>query len=218
MDAAVTAAIELLSHRLSAKRRSGAKRLLKLAARDAGPALLAALEAEVKDPRTWESQHLLIVALGVCRHTQALPFLRQMSEQKHRATVLYMALGDAIFRLLLELNGVDRAIETICKTDNFKMMYGAFHAIAILRLVPNDETIRLMIARAKDPRAATQVVGHPGDTTGVRKWVAAAAASWRPELVDSFLRECRAFNDDRHLQLAAESSLKREHVNWGSPY
>jgi HEAT repeat protein len=55
-----------LSDRASAKRRSAAKRLGKLADETAGPALLHALQREIGDRRTWETQYEMIMALGAC--------------------------------------------------------------------------------------------------------------------------------------------------------
>jgi HEAT repeat protein len=69
------ALVEQLASPQSAKRRSAAKKLRKLKAAEAGPALLAALERELQDARTWETQYQMVMALGECGHRAALPFL-----------------------------------------------------------------------------------------------------------------------------------------------
>jgi hypothetical protein len=218
MNESVVTAIRLLSHPTATKRTSGAKRLRKLAAREAGPALLTALGAELADARTWSTQYHLILALGVCNCAEALPLLRQLSRKALDSSVLYQALGDAIFRLMLESKGLTAAIEEICQSGNFQLMHGAFHVVAIRRLVPDAGTIRVMISRARDPGSVDQVQGYPGDTTGIRQWVAAAAASWDSDLVREFLLECQNLNDDSRLRRAAENSLEKKHVDWGAPY
>ncbi|WP_030558213.1 hypothetical protein [Kitasatospora aureofaciens] len=65
-------AVEQLGHRLSPKRRSAATRLRRLADPVAGPPLLDALEREVRDPRTWETQYQMVMALGMCGHRPRL--------------------------------------------------------------------------------------------------------------------------------------------------
>ena len=67
--------IEQLQHKSSAKRRAAAKKLRKLKAKEAGPALLAALKNELKDKRTWETQYQMIMALGESGYTESLEFL-----------------------------------------------------------------------------------------------------------------------------------------------
>src|SRR5262245_42924676 len=92
-------AIELLRHKHSAKRRSGAKRLRKLRRPESGPPLLAALRDEVRDPRTWETQYHMIMALAEAGYAPALPYVEELSRQPFEATMVYTALGDALVRL-----------------------------------------------------------------------------------------------------------------------
>jgi hypothetical protein len=92
-------ALTLLEHRLSPKRRAGAKRLRKIRKASAGPTLLKALQKELRDPRTWETQYQMIMALGESNYRRALPYLRSLIHQPFTATMLYTALGDAIVRL-----------------------------------------------------------------------------------------------------------------------
>ncbi|MEV6973227.1 hypothetical protein [Kitasatospora sp. NPDC093806] len=72
MASTLDKAVEQLGHRLSPKRRSAATRLRRLADPAAGPPLLEALEREVRDSRTWETQYQMVMALGMCGHRPAL--------------------------------------------------------------------------------------------------------------------------------------------------
>ena len=81
-DAAIQQLIEQLSNKASAKRRSAAKKLRKIKAKEAGPALLAALKNELKDQRTWETQYQMIMALGESSYTESLDFLLQLADQE----------------------------------------------------------------------------------------------------------------------------------------
>ena len=92
-------AIALLDHPQSKKRVSGAKRLRKLADHRAGKALLAALEKEVLDSRTWSAQCHMILALGFCEYRPALSFLWELARRETEHTILYGDLGDAIVRI-----------------------------------------------------------------------------------------------------------------------
>lgn len=208
--------IRLLKDSKAKKRESGAKRLRKLGAEEAGSALLSALIKEMEDPRTWSCQYQLILALGFCKHKEALPFLLDLAGKDHDATILYFGLGDSIFRLSLLTHNVEDAIDTVCSFDNFKIMAGAFTALAMLQIVPNDNHVTKIINLARAPRAALEVKGHPNDITGFRKWVATASSGWKDELKTEFLNECLKFND-QHLTLAAKSALAGKYEKW-QPY
>lgn len=89
-------AIELLGDNQSARRRSAAKRLRGLANPVAGPALLVALTHEVKDPRTSETQYQMVMALAASDHHPALELLKDLAMRPLDATMVYVAIGDAI--------------------------------------------------------------------------------------------------------------------------
>ena len=55
VEADIEAICPQLQDKHSAKRRSAALKLRKLESREAGPALLKALEKELEDKRTWET-------------------------------------------------------------------------------------------------------------------------------------------------------------------
>ena len=74
-----------LGDKKSIKRRSAAKKLRKLKDFDAGPSILAALESELKDIRTWETQYQMIMAIGECGYKPALPFLSELAKQNFEA-------------------------------------------------------------------------------------------------------------------------------------
>ncbi len=177
---------------------------------------MTALRKEMKDKRTWSCQYCMTLALGFCKHEDALPYLNELASADHEATILYSSLGDSIFRLSLISNSTDEALNTIYEFDNFKIMAGALKALAMLKVVPNDDNITRIIELARDPRAVIEVRGHPLDVTGFRKWVATASAGWKDELKIDFLKECLEFND-QHLTLAAKSALAGKYEKW-MPY
>lgn len=130
--------IEQLKHKSSAKRRSAAKKLRKLKAKEAGPAVLEALKKELQDKRTWETQYQMIMALGESGNTDSLDFLQPLAKQEFEATMLYVAIGDAITRLIyLMENSSHKAIaQMLSNTENPLLSDGILRAIAMQKLFP----------------------------------------------------------------------------------
>ncbi len=118
MDEKVKEAISLLSNSKSKKRLSGAKRLRKLGLKESGIHILKALEKEINDVRTWETQYHLIYALGHTKHEEALPFLKSLAVKKFDATILYYSIGDSIFRLSIESQSLEDSLKLIYAFSN----------------------------------------------------------------------------------------------------
>ncbi|MCC6700686.1 MAG: hypothetical protein IT221_04135 [Fluviicola sp.] len=216
MEEKVKEAIELLSNAKSVKRLSGAKRLLKLSNVEAGPSLLKALENEMKDSRTWSCQYQMILALGHSKFQKGLPYLLELAKKDYDATILFSGLGDSIFRLSILTDTVDNSLKLIYQYNNYMLTNGAFRALAMLRIIPEDNVVKEIISKGIDPNATEAIQGYPNDQRGLRLWVAAASAGWKDELKESFLNDCKRINDSQ-LSLAIENSLKGKYIKW-SPY
>ena len=76
-----------------------AKELRKLGDPTAGPALVEALHREVTDPRTWETQCQMIMALGHSGYRKGVLVLNMLAQVKFEATMVLVAIGDAFVRL-----------------------------------------------------------------------------------------------------------------------
>ncbi|MFD8637001.1 HEAT repeat domain-containing protein [Streptomyces sp. NPDC059533] len=175
-------AVVQLDDRSSAKRRAAAKRLRKLAVAAAGPPLLRALQREVLDLRTWETQYQMVMALGACDHRPAVQFLNELAQRPLEATSVYVALGDSIVRLRGADEGVSTPLRWCLDSGTPTLADGALCAVAMLRAVPDPETVDYVL----DFLAPL----HSHD--GLRFWAAAAAAGWPGESVRAFLEECVA--------------------------
>ena len=127
---------EHLKHPLSAKRRSAAKALRKLADPSAGPALLEALQNELSDARTWGTQYQMIMALGACRYAPAAPFLQELAGRRFVARSLYRAIGGALVRLAAPGDDTWKTLMALVQSGNPGLAYGACPAMAMQRLVP----------------------------------------------------------------------------------
>jgi hypothetical protein len=188
----------------SPKRRAAAKKVRRLGTPSAGPALLAALEREVLDPRTWETQYQIIMALAESGYRDALPFLDMFARRPLEARMLYVALGDAIVRLSRHGPSDVTPVLRILREGRHPMLLdGAFRAMAMLRLVP-------------ETSAVTEIIDHanrlaPDDA--LRFWVLAATPGWSGPKVKSFIEAC-ARSSRPDLQEAASLAQAGKYKIW----
>jgi HEAT repeat protein len=167
----------------SPKRRSAAKALRKFARPEACTALLTALEKELLDERTWETQYQMIMALGTSGCERALPTLRKLARMDYWAGMRQVAVGDALIRLqwMNRLSPSDILNDILELFDDYDphIVEGAMRAVAMLH-------IRF------DEAAATQLIAAVErlDNFSVTFWAAGAAAGWRGVEVERFLQRC----------------------------
>jgi HEAT repeat protein len=199
-DKSLNGLIELLKHSRSPKRRSAAQRLRKLKSVQAGDALLDALNKEVQDPRTWETQYQMIMALGECGYRDALPYLYELASWDLEATMIYVALGDAIVRLDRKYQEDPKPVLKIIKSRNEMLIDGAFRAVAMLHLKLNPKAVGKIIDYASNLE-----VNNPR-----RFWVAAGAAGWNGAQVKDFLTSsCESKTE--FVRDAASASLAKKY-------
>ena len=195
--------IQLLEDKRSPKRRSAAKRLRKLGDVAAGPALLKRLKTEVLDPRTWETQYQLIMAIGECKYLIALPFLEVLSKTKFEATMIYVAIGDALVRLKREGRNDIAPVLSLMSSDNDMLVDGAFRAMAMLKMVPSNDAIVAIL----------EFVSKFEIDHGIRFWPLAASAGWHGDNVRKYISECsQSHRED--LQHAAKFADEGKYYNW----
>lgn len=201
--ARVDEAIAALRHTRSPKRRSAAKALRRAKSRTACAALMEAIERELQDPRTWETQYQLIMALGECGCRESVAYLWELTGRPFDATIIYVALGDSIVRLGRSEDNDPTPVMRIIETGNPMLIQGAFQAVAMLRLRFDDETVASLIEFSSS--------FHLEDDR--RWWIAAAAAGWDRVVVEGFLQECTS-SENQQVRRAAQSSLKGKYLNW----
>lgn len=183
----------------SAKRRSAAKKLRKLGEPSAGPALLDALKHELPDPRTWETQYQMIMALGHCRCTEAVPLLRRLAHEKFEATMVLMAVGDAYVRLHRSTENDPTPLFELSAIKNDELLFeGALRAVAMLRMQFEPEVTASILE---------QVVASKNE--GQMFWAAAACPGWSGKAVDDFLDRCLRSGREDVRNAAADAKLKK---------
>ncbi|MFE5588170.1 HEAT repeat domain-containing protein [Kitasatospora sp. NPDC056531] len=195
-------AVAQLGHRLSPKRRSAATRLRRLADPIAGPSLLEALQREVRDTRTWETQYQIVMALGTCSHRPALGLLQELAKRPIRATMVYVALGDAIVRLSTPEDTAG-SLRWCLDSGTPMLADGALRSVAMQRLTPDAATIDYIL----------DYLGPLDPHDGRRFWAAAAAAGWPGPAVKRFLEECAA-SPRTDVASAAVSSLQGKYQTY----
>ncbi|MEH6552396.1 MAG: hypothetical protein V7744_20670 [Pseudomonadales bacterium] len=195
--------VSQLGDNKSPKRRSAAKKLRKLKDADAGPSLLAALENELKDVRTWETQYQMIMAIGECGYKPALPFLSELAKQNFEATMVYVAIGDAIVRLSIEDERDTSPIFKLLDTGNEMLIDGALRAMAMLKMVPSDGHIEKII----------NYVAERELNQGIHFWVIAAAPGWSGKKVGAYLDYC-AKSPREEITSAVALARKNKYKKW----
>lgn len=204
MTQQIERAIQGLAAKQSPKRRGAAKRLRKMRAVEAGPSLLTALEKEVRDPRTWETQYQMIMALGECGYAKALPTLERLAADRFEATAVYDALGDAIVRLSRKHDqDVSPVLRILRGSKNPMLINGAFRRMAMLRMVPDPEAIEEILAFV-EPLPASDPL---------RFWVAAAAPGWEHPDLEAFFIKCEMSGRD-DIANAAMKARARNYQQW----
>ncbi len=195
--------IEQLSNSRSPKRRAAAKRLRKRQDVAAGPALLAALRSEVRDSRTWETQYQMIMALGECQFTDAVGFLEDLSKREFEATMVYLALGDAIVRLRIQGPEDGAPIIKLMHSRNDMIIDGAFRAMAMVKMTPSNGEIEEMVAFAS--KLPTDHQNH--------FWLLAAAPGWGGELVAAYVARCQR-SRRKDIRECAELAAQGRYRKW----
>ena len=208
MEAATSALIEQLSDSKSAKHRSAAKKLRKSGDSDAGPSLLAALQNELRDQRTWETQYQMIMALGQCQHTEATEFLEALS-QEGRIESVQTAIGDALFRLSGGASGdLRKAVDFIDRGDP-ELIHGAFQAMAMERVIPTDDE---QAHRIVDYGCSLKL----GQNDWAVIWLLRAIPGWPTSLVEPLLSHWSQVDFEAQQQIhgAVEFAQKQKYSKW----
>jgi hypothetical protein len=195
--------IEQLAHPRSSRRRSAAKKLRQSCDTRAGRPLLSALAKELQDPRTWETQYQIIMALAECGYKKSLSYLRKLASLASLEPMIYIALGDAIVRLARRSDNDPSPIMKLLDTENEWLIEGGFRATAMLHLALSKKTVQKIIA----------YVSALPNNHHLRFWVAAAAAGWDKMITSKFLQEC-ATSENTDLRKAAAASLQGKHLKW----
>ena len=195
----IEALIGQLRSPYSPKRRAAAKKLRKLGDPTAGPALLEALQRELTDPRTWETQYQMIMALGHCGYREACPVLQMLAHEKFKATMVLAAVGDALVRLRRSSDSDPNPLfEVFAVRNDESLLDGALRAMAMLH----------MSFEPKETELILQLVTQR-QSERLKFWAAAACPGWSGAAVDHFLAQCLTSTREDVRDAAADAKLKK---------
>ena len=184
----------------SPRRRASAKKLRKLGDPTAGPALLDALQRELLDPRTWETQYQMIMALGHCEYKEASPLLQTVAHRKFEATMVLTAVGDALVRIRRTSdNDPNPLFEVFAVSNDESLLDGALRAVAMLHMT-------------FDPKVTASIleqVAEEEKSERLKFWAAAACTGWSGSAVDDFLAQCAVSTREDVRSAAADAKLKK---------
>ena len=195
--------ISQLKDKKSPKRCSAAKKLRKLKNIEQGPFILSALEKELEDLRTWETQYQMVMAIGECGYKPALDFLQSLALKTFEATMIYVAIGDAIQRLSMQNEQDIASMFEAIDSGNDMLVDGAIRAMAMLKMVPVDLDIENII----------NYVTAKNKNDGMHFWVLAAAPGWSGQKVEEYLAFCSTSKRDDIIN-AVELARAQKYKKW----
>lgn len=170
-------AVRQLKDRSSPKRRAAAKALRRLKDPSAGPDLLEALKTETRDPRTWETQYQMVMALAECSFVPARGWLMEFATGLDDPSMLTTGVGDAVVRLSFVSGMTDDGLAWALRSKKGSIVDGALRALAMTGAVPDATLIdEILVYLAPLPAE-----------DGGRFWAAVAAVDWPGHAVRSAL-------------------------------
>ena len=148
----------------------------------------------------------MIMALGESGYSRSLDFLLQLAEQEFEATMVYVAIGDAIARLTyFSQNNVHDLIKCVLNRSHSVLFSdGILRAITMLKIIPNEEDINQLLTFSEDSKT-------PENN---RIWIVSAAAGWHQNEGTLPILQKFANSDNPQTKKAAEAALNRKYVKW----
>jgi HEAT repeat protein len=195
--------ISQLENKLSPKRRAAALKLRKLEDPAAGPALLSALMKELKDPRTWETQYQMIMALGHSGYIEALPLLEILAHERLDATMVLVAVGDAYVRLSRSSDSDPTPVLKLLSIGNDGALHdGALRAVAMLHMRFNEADTTAIIRAVEQSASESR-----------KFWLVAACPGWSGHEIDRFVEQC-ALSAREDVRSVAADAKRRKYRKW----
>lgn len=180
----------------SARRRAAAKALRKLKDPSIESALLEALENEVRDSRTWETQYQIIMALGECGGTTTLLALQRMVRESLYSTMVFIALGDALVKIASRGGNTDLIWTWLIEIDHSEITEGALRGTYMSNIHITDKVIESLVHNISQ---------HNLDDS-IMFWAAAAALRWRNKAANKLLEQLLDSPRDDVREAAQQSS------------
>lgn len=199
-----------LESKKSADRRRAAKEIGKLKLSAFGDDLYKAYLNETKDKRTWETQCLMILALGQIDYKNALKeFDSILLVNKPHDMITYAAAESYVRLKRKSLNDALPVIELL-EFGGLSTVSGCLNPLGYDKMLPDENQIKELIKLTWDLHKHKDWERGYGDP---RYGIAAACAGWDRQLTKEFLEHCLSTaNGYTPLEYVAENSLKGKYV------
>ena len=141
-----------------------------------------------KKPKSWKAQSELIRVIGVTGSERSLPYLKELTQQEFRSTILYRYLGFSICLLEDISCGKLSYLNSILEIPNKMLVSGACSALLFSEFIPEKNDIIKILENVVD------YDGNEGQVITARCYIAAACYSWPKQLTKDFLITCSKSN------------------------
>lgn len=191
--------IEALESGSSPKIKIAAKAIAKKSLSGYCLPLMTALEEQIKNPKTWQTQCDLIKAIGIAGCSEALPRLKELMSKEYESTILYSELA---FSILLLENLASRNIDFLFqafKKRNISQIAGACAAILYRKIIPNEDEISKILSEV------VTYTENEGRIITPRCYIASVAYLWPASSVKDFLESCKNSSWPGLIQIAEDS-------------
>jgi hypothetical protein len=202
-----------ISSTKSGDRRKAAKEIGKQKLTVLADILLAAYLEEIKNPKTWETQVEMILALGIINHKAALPYIEKIVRLNNPHSMITYSAAQSYVRLKRNsINDASPVIELL-KFGGLSLDDGALNPLAYDKMIPKEEEINELIKLGWDLHKHKDRIGKEAGYCDPRYGLAAACAGWDKKLTIKFLNHCLATADgDTSLKHVAENSIKQKYI------
>ncbi|MCH1923310.1 hypothetical protein L9G74_03055 [Shewanella sp. C32] len=170
--------------------------------------LLSSLTLLIQKPKSWQAQSEVIKAIGITGTKKSLPYLKELSKQEFKSTVLYRDLAFSICLLEDMSEGQLNYTTSILDTSNDLLLAGACAAILFSGYTPSSDDIVKIVESVVDRDQ------NEGQVITSRCYIAAACYSWPAELTTSFLKKCADSSWSGLAEIASDSlaGIKSKYV------
>lgn len=199
---------ELLVSKKAKDRLKAAKEIGKSQIDDLADELIVALEKELINPKTWQTQVEMIIAAGLVKCSYALRLIEPIIQENKEHDMITRAAAESYVRLKRDSINDSKPIIELLGFGGFSVIDGCLNPLGYDRMVPPDNEIKKLIELSWDLHKQKQ-----RGFTDPRYGIAAACAGWRKELTEEFLKHCLDTADnDTPLKYVTENSMKGKYV------
>jgi hypothetical protein len=183
----------------SPERRRAAKEIRKARLFELANALYQKYLEEKKDKRTWETQVEMIKAIGILDYKHGLNQVEAIVYANKPHDMITITAATTFVQLKRKSINDGQPVLELLNFGSVSVIHGALLALAIDKMMPDDETIQEILKICRDVNKHEDRIGHEFGLMDARQYLAIACANWNPQLTSDFLNHCieTAYDIDR---------------------